>query len=267
MESFSQSADTRYYYAYNERIFLYEVANKFIVTYSPEYSPAIKSLVLQVSGISGIESQTDSISIFYTDDQQSSSIKEIFLSQEGIKSVQPMYATENGLEMGVTADFVVKYNKDASPEEINQFHKKQNTTVRETTELHQILSVPPDSDALEIANAYQLSGLVEFSHPDFIAEITTAAEPCIAANGVTLYQNNPNPFSAETTIAYKLPENYSSANILIYNISGLQVKNYSLQRDADRVRVSAYDLAPGTYVYTLVVDGKQVGTKKMILTN
>jgi subtilisin family serine protease len=169
MESFSQSGDTRYYYAYNKKIFLDKVANKFIVSHNN--SSTVKDLLLQLYDKSMIEWQNDSVCIINTDDRQSSSIKEILLSRDEVKSVHPVYATANELEMGVTADFVVQFKKDASPEEIRELHKKHNTTVQKTTELYQLLSVTPDSDALEIANEYQLSGLVEYSHPDFIAKI------------------------------------------------------------------------------------------------
>ncbi|MDR2775674.1 MAG: T9SS type A sorting domain-containing protein [Tannerella sp.] len=73
--------------------------------------------------------------------------------------------------------------------------------------------------------------------------------------------------SVAAIAAYELPEKYSSANLYIYALSGAQVKNYPLSGSANRVTVSAYDLAAGTYVYTLVVDGKRIDTKKMILTN
>jgi hypothetical protein len=89
----------------------------------------------------------------------------------------------------------------------------------------------------------------------------------VASNGASLQQNSPNPFHTETTIAYELPEKYSSANLYIYSSSGAQVKNYILNSSANKVTVSAYELAAGTYVYTLAVDGKWVDTKRMILTN
>ncbi|NQU87765.1 MAG: tail fiber domain-containing protein, partial [Mariniphaga sp.] len=46
--------------------------------------------------------------------------------------------------------------------------------------------------------------------------------------GAKLYQNSPNPFWETTTISYILPESYHSANLLIYNMNGVQIKKIQL---------------------------------------
>jgi hypothetical protein len=60
------------------------------------------------------------------------------------------------------------------------------------------------------------------------------------------------------------PKKYTGAAIYIHAMSGAQVKTYPL---GGTVKISARELAAGMYIYTLVVDGKQVDSKKMILTN
>jgi hypothetical protein len=77
----------------------------------------------------------------------------------------------------------------------------------------------------------------------------TGNETANIAEGAVLHQNIPNPFHTETTIAYELPEKYSSANLYIYSSSGAQVKNYILNGSANKVTVSAYELAAGTCLY------------------
>lgn len=49
--------------------------------------------------------------------------------------------------------------------------QKFGSTILKTTDTYQLLKVPKGADALDIANQYQESGLVEFSHPNFIVEI------------------------------------------------------------------------------------------------
>lgn len=82
-----------------------------------------------------------------------------------------------------------------------------------------------------------------------------------------LMQNSPNPFTEETAINYTLVEGTLSANLMVCDMSGRLIQNYDLNLDgAGQVVISGGELDPGQYIYTLVADGKLIGTKQMILT-
>ncbi|MEA1898958.1 MAG: tail fiber domain-containing protein [Bacteroidota bacterium] len=82
-----------------------------------------------------------------------------------------------------------------------------------------------------------------------------------------LFQNSPNPFSENTEIKYLLPEEVRSASIYIYNMQGNQIKNIPVHsRGKATETIYGSDLAAGMYLYTLIADGKEVSTKRMILT-
>jgi len=88
---------------------------------------------------------------------------------------------------------------------------------------------------------------------------------------ITNYElhNYPNPFNGATTISFSLTTNlHEKARIEIYNVKGqivdqLAITNYEL--GSNQVNYSADKLSSGVYFYKLVVDGKAVDTKKMIL--
>lgn len=83
-----------------------------------------------------------------------------------------------------------------------------------------------------------------------------------------LNQNQPNPFSESTEIIYQVPDETESAQIYIYNMQGSQVKSYDInQYGSASLMINGYELTPGMYFYTLVADGKEIDTKKMILTD
>jgi hypothetical protein len=65
----------------------------------------------------------------------------------------------------------VQFKKGVLQREIDEMHKRCQVEVKKIAELFQILSVPADLDPLETANAYQESGLVNFSHPNFISKV------------------------------------------------------------------------------------------------
>lgn len=82
-----------------------------------------------------------------------------------------------------------------------------------------------------------------------------------------LDQNIPNPFNRETKIGCFIPESSNWVVIYIYNMNGAQLQQYSINGKGEQsVVISGNALDPGMYLYTLVVDGKEVDTKRMILT-
>ena len=82
-----------------------------------------------------------------------------------------------------------------------------------------------------------------------------------------LYQNAPNPFKQNTQIRFDIPENVNLAQLCIYNLQGTQIKQILItQRGASSQWISGSELAAGMYLYALIVDGKEVDTKRMILT-
>lgn len=83
----------------------------------------------------------------------------------------------------------------------------------------------------------------------------------------SLFQNAPNPFNESTTIKYSLSPLSKKATLTIVSINGQKVKEFDLTgRNQNAVEINAGELAPGTYVYSLMVNDKVVDTKKMTLT-
>lgn len=83
----------------------------------------------------------------------------------------------------------------------------------------------------------------------------------------TLYQNSPNPFTEETVISYIVPIEAQQASIYIYNMIGELLNQYDISAFGEGyVTISANELYAGTFLYSLVVDGKLIDTKQMIIT-
>jgi hypothetical protein len=87
-------------------------------------------------------------------------------------------------------------------------------------------------------------------------------------NTSSLMQNNPNPFTESTQIRYTLPDEAMEALLFIYNLNGQQLKKITLDQSGDgSLTIPGREFKAGLYHYTLVVDGKLIDTKKMILTD
>lgn len=82
-----------------------------------------------------------------------------------------------------------------------------------------------------------------------------------------LYQNNPNPFGQETSIGYNIVNMQQGAFIAIYDLNGKELFRQPVtEKGKGSVTVSGDKLVPGMYLYSLIVDGKETATKRMVVT-
>lgn len=82
-----------------------------------------------------------------------------------------------------------------------------------------------------------------------------------------LSQNNPNPFSVSSKIECKIPTTISEATVRIYDLQGKQVLRLEVEgRGNTSVNVEASTLQPGMYIYSLICDGREIDSKRMIVT-
>jgi hypothetical protein len=94
----------------------------------------------------------------------------------------------------------------------------------------------------------------------------TGTDNMLNSNAI-LYQNTPNPFNNETKIGCYIPENSGASVLYIYTMNGTQLQQNSITgKGKQTITINGSSLEPGMYLYALVVDGKEVDTKRMILT-
>ncbi len=82
-----------------------------------------------------------------------------------------------------------------------------------------------------------------------------------------LYQNKPNPTNSQTTIGYNIPKITREAYIRVSNVTGQTIMKFDITKPGTgSVSFDAANLRSGYYVYSLVVDGKTIDDKKLIVT-
>ena len=60
----------------------------------------------------------------------------------------------------------------------------------------------------------------------------------------------------------------SKAIIAVYDLNGLQLKEYPVYHHGkNTVTIEANEFKPGIYMYSFLVDGKLVDTKRMVITS
>ncbi len=107
-----------------------------------------------------------------------------------------------------------------------------------------------------------------------IQELKAIITKGMAGRGIPLFKdraslsnNQPNPFNNETLIGYHLPAETSTAVCQVFNLEGKLLNSYPLSTSVGdgQLKIDSRQLAAGMYLYSLVVDGKLVDTKKMII--
>ncbi|HEX5150939.1 MAG TPA: tail fiber domain-containing protein [Parafilimonas sp.] len=91
------------------------------------------------------------------------------------------------------------------------------------------------------------------------------SQQSVSISSAFLSQNIPNPFTNSTTINYALPQKITSAQIVITDKSGTTLKAINIAGSKGNIKVDASTLAAGAYQYSLMVDGRLIDTKQMIL--
>lgn len=93
---------------------------------------------------------------------------------------------------------------------------------------------------------------------------TDVEEPLISQN--KLYQNTPNPFKEKTVIRFSLANDVKDAAICIFDLTGKTIKKLPISQGQDCVSVGGYELGEGMFLYSLIVNGKEIDTKKMVIS-
>jgi 2-C-methyl-D-erythritol 4-phosphate cytidylyltransferase len=81
-----------------------------------------------------------------------------------------------------------------------------------------------------------------------------------------LTQNAPNPFTNQTEIKYFIANEVKDAYICIFDMQGKMLQKITAASGQNSVTIQGSTLTAGMYLYSLVADGQEVDTKRMILT-
>jgi len=99
-------------------------------------------------------------------------------------------------------------------------------------------------------------------------EVALVSQP---AKSVELLQNKPNPADEATMISVMVSEqvNYKDAYISIRDVNGKEVKRSPITLNKgvnEMIYDHGYNMS-GTFIYTLIIDGKSIQSKRMVFTN
>ncbi|NJO68512.1 MAG: T9SS type A sorting domain-containing protein [Bacteroidetes bacterium] len=156
----------------------------------------------------------------------------------------------------VLAESIKELDKNKN-DEINRLQNELNDTKSKLAELESRLNQCCNSTTKKSGSVIEESDL----------SLTIDEEPEQISTMASLNQNSPNPFNQNTSISFYLPPSITEAKLYIYNMEGIQLKSIAIEeRNKGSIVLNGSAFMPGMYLYTLMADGKEIDTKRMILT-
>ncbi len=159
-----------FYYAFKDKIELTPLNNSIFVKYVEDFK--------KENAIANLRESSLDISIKW----HNNNIAEISAHSEGIINVlknklmaeldvltcQYSYITQEGANLGITDEILISFLPNVTAKQQDELYKTFNITVVESNELYQKLIVSKETNVINIANKIYESGLVSFSHPNFL---------------------------------------------------------------------------------------------------
>lgn len=172
-----------------------------------------------------------------------------FIAQEAQKIMPELAVTTNDGVMAVDYDGFVPLLVQGFKEQqgiIEEQRKQLQATEEKLQKLYDLLGINQENAAPALVK----QDVVD-NNPDF--------------PNTRLLQNRPNPSNGSTVIEYSLNDN-GTALLTITDMTGIARKVFSgLAKGNNRLTINAGELAPGIYNYTLTIDGKIAGSRKMVI--
>ncbi len=75
----------------------------------------------------------------------------------------------------------------------------------------------------------------------------------------------PNPANDYAYLDYSVNGTFNSANISFFNLLGKQVADYPLGKYSEKLKINTSNWESGIYMYQLIIDGKKIATKKLLV--
>ncbi|RYU94494.1 T9SS type A sorting domain-containing protein [Emticicia agri] len=82
---------------------------------------------------------------------------------------------------------------------------------------------------------------------------------------ITVSNIYPNPANDFAMVDYAITGNVNDASMSFYNLLGNEVGNFELDKNDRKLKVQTTNWDSGVYLYQLVIDGKKVVTKKLLV--
>ncbi|MFK7797091.1 MAG: tail fiber domain-containing protein [Aureispira sp.] len=179
-----------------------------------------------------------------------------FITQE-VQEVMPTIV-RTGVDLdGTPADYQIMEYDAIIPVLAGAINMQQDVI----TDLEEdVTTLKEENQALE-ARLARLEALILKDKAPSNSSASTLMNP----SNIQLSQNRPNPSSGSTTIDYTIPEAMKNAQLVVFDLNGKELSSQEIPTGQGTVKINTSQLTTGAYIYAVVVDGRALARKKMIV--
>jgi hypothetical protein len=96
--------------------------------------------------------------------------------------------------------------------------------------------------------------------------VTSIFEPGVNHQNSGISKLYPNPTNGQTTIEYTLPQGTATADLVIFDMKGFEIKRYKVTNVFDNIIIDAGELQSGTYYFQIqTTSGLNEGRKMIVI--
>ena len=160
----------KYYYAFDEKININEDFNKIVLTFDTILTKTQFDILINSVSSSCKKSISGNSMIIETNSAIiSDALIEKFKSNAHLKKANKMYIDENNFEVGITNELLLKFKEGTTQKEKEKLILSHSVKVLNiSNNIYKLEVRSMQDDVLEIANQFQETGLVVYSHPNFL---------------------------------------------------------------------------------------------------
>ncbi len=131
--------------------------------------------------------------------------------------------------------------------------------------LHIVFFLKGQTNLLSILNHNENSYETNKIEDRIVLDLVVENQRMIPQESFKLYQNQPNPFSKETTIQFELLHS-SSITLTVYDPEGKVLKEYkgNFEKGKNKIQINSKDLHKYGILYYQMTTKNQILSKKMI---
>lgn len=170
LTSQKRSDNKKFYYAFKEKIFIEEIPGKYVVKYKDAATARNNTAALRskFSRTTNIQYQNETT---VTLSGITQNIQQLLKDQTtDIALIKPAYRYQQQ-EMYYTSEILVEPNAGISIQEVLLKSGLSKHATIKGGKFYSVVDIAPTLDACEAANKIQESGLVKFSHPNFMMPV------------------------------------------------------------------------------------------------
>jgi hypothetical protein len=177
--SAASQTGTLFYYAFEERIELSISEEKVLARFTEQTN--IDSLISSKFGDQieyKLEIVDNRTTIIEGEPNEIVELADYLATLPRLHTINPILLTTDGCEMGVTDEICVQFLEGVSESQKQQLYRDLHVNVKPSrSPFRTLLTVPKGGDALAVANRIQETGLVQYSHPNFIVKAEYSQPP------------------------------------------------------------------------------------------